>query len=154
MSNFENPKFIQFLFQVTLLFIVSIVSIVNLTLGTPHYEVWLFLLSTSLGVVVPQPKIKTVKETLLTPSLMSTGLSYSAPPPPPMEDNDTTSVVSHTHRITIDEEETGGPRKRVASKRIKDGPLLSSKIPTEDNDTPSPAAFSKVSIDGDTRKTV
>ena len=105
MSNLQNPKFIQFLFQITLLFIVAVVSIVNLTLGLPHYEMWLFLLSTTLGVVVPHPKIKTTKTSLLStpPSLMSTGVSY----PSPVEGNqtETSSLASQTHRITIEQEE-------------------------------------------------
>ena len=107
MSNFENPKFIQFLFQITILFIVCIISIINLTLGTPHYEVWIFLLSTSLGVVVPQPKVKKMKNSLLSPpsSLISTGISYSSPP----ENNpgETSSVTSQTDKIIIEEEEEG-----------------------------------------------
>ena len=74
MGNLQNPKFIQFLFQITLLFIIAIVSIVNLTLRTAHHEVWLLLLSTCLGVIVPQPKIKK-KVPLLTSPFSTTGLS-------------------------------------------------------------------------------
>ena len=102
-NNFENPKFIQFLFQITMLFIVCIISIVNLTLGTPHYEVWIFLLSTSLGVVIPQPKVKKMKHSLLSPPSSLEGITYSPPPPATPENN--LGETSSSQRFSIEEEE-------------------------------------------------
>ena len=98
MSNWSNPKFIQFIFQIILLFIVVIVSIVNLSLGTAHYDVWLLLLSTCLGVIVPHPKIKKNVQLLSSPSLLSsTGLGDTM-------DNNSNEI------ITIHEEEKEDPK--------------------------------------------
>lgn len=47
-----------YLFQITVLFIVIVGSIVNLSLRTEGKELWISLLSSSIGILVPQPSIK------------------------------------------------------------------------------------------------
>jgi len=41
--------------QIILIFIIVITSVVNLSLQAPHHDLWLSLLSTSLGVLIPAP---------------------------------------------------------------------------------------------------
>jgi len=60
--RFCNRKFpraeIVFLAQILLLYTVAITALVNLTLNTPHRELWIILLSSTLGYILPNPKIK------------------------------------------------------------------------------------------------
>jgi len=60
--RFANRKFprseIVFLTQILLLYTVAITALVNLTLNTPQRELWIILLSSSLGYILPNPKIK------------------------------------------------------------------------------------------------
>ncbi len=49
---------IVFFTQVIIVYIVIIVSIANLTLGHPDNKLWIALLSSSLGYLLPNPKIK------------------------------------------------------------------------------------------------
>jgi len=60
--RFCNRKFprteIVFLAQILLLYTVAITALVNLTLNTPQRELWIILLSSALGYILPNPKIK------------------------------------------------------------------------------------------------
>ena len=49
---------IVFFTQVIIVYIVIIVSIVNLTLGHADNKLWIALLSSSIGYLLPNPKIK------------------------------------------------------------------------------------------------
>lgn len=49
---------ITFLSQVIILYIVIITCIVNLSIGAGNNELWVSLLSYSLGCILPSPKIK------------------------------------------------------------------------------------------------
>ena len=49
---------IVFFVQVILVYIVVIVSIVNLTIGTGSDRLWIALLSSSIGYILPNPSIK------------------------------------------------------------------------------------------------
>ena len=49
---------IMFFVQVVLVYLVVIVSIVNLTLGRENDKLWLTLLSSSIGYILPNPKLK------------------------------------------------------------------------------------------------
>ena len=48
---------IVFFVQVTLVFIVAIVSIVNITLRHPDSQLWIALLSSSVGYLLPSPNL-------------------------------------------------------------------------------------------------
>jgi hypothetical protein len=49
---------IVFLVQVILVYIVVIVSIVNLTIGCKPDRLWIALLSSSIGYILPNPTLK------------------------------------------------------------------------------------------------
>jgi len=48
---------IVFFFQVALIYIVVITSIVNLILGSENTHLWIASLSSSLGYILPAPKL-------------------------------------------------------------------------------------------------
>jgi hypothetical protein len=52
---------IVFFCQMVILFIVIVTSIINLSLGAQS-ELWLILLSTSLGAILPNPNLKVIPE--------------------------------------------------------------------------------------------
>lgn len=52
---------IVFFVQVVLVYIVVIVSIVNLTLGRADDKLWIALLSSSIGYILPSPNLKLKK---------------------------------------------------------------------------------------------
>ena len=49
---------IVFFVQVVLVYIVVIVSIVNLTIGSDSDKLWITLLSSSIGYLLPSPSLK------------------------------------------------------------------------------------------------
>ena len=49
---------IVFFIQVTIVFIVAIVSIVNITMQHPDSQLWIALLSSSVGYILPSPNLK------------------------------------------------------------------------------------------------
>jgi hypothetical protein len=49
---------IVFFVQVILVYIVVIVSIVNLTIGSADDKLWIALLSSSIGYILPSPNLK------------------------------------------------------------------------------------------------
>ena len=51
---------IVFLFQVTLIYMVVITYVVNLILGLKNTHLWIALLSSSLGYILPAPKLGTI----------------------------------------------------------------------------------------------
>ena len=54
---------IVFYAQILIIVIVVVASIVNLSLNsTNHTELWVAVLSTSLGAVLPSPKLKPMKK--------------------------------------------------------------------------------------------
>jgi len=53
---------IVFFIQVLLVYIVVIVSIVNLTIGRDDDKLWIALLSSSLGYILPSPSLKLNKQ--------------------------------------------------------------------------------------------
>ncbi len=52
---------ITYLLQVLLLYIVIVASIVNLSLGRGNDKVWLGLLTSSIGLLLPNPRFEEVK---------------------------------------------------------------------------------------------
>jgi len=59
-KSVSKPALIIFIVQLSLILIASCVSMVNLSLGTGNKILWTMLLSSSLGYVMPNPKIKYV----------------------------------------------------------------------------------------------
>lgn len=56
-TNFPRSE-IVFLTQMLLIYTVVITALVNLTLGSKQHELWIILLSSCLGYVLPNPSIK------------------------------------------------------------------------------------------------
>lgn len=54
---------IVFFSQIIILYIIIITCIINLSLGNGS-EMWLILLSTSIGAILPNPKLKSVTKVL------------------------------------------------------------------------------------------
>ena len=58
-SGHDIPKAqLVFFCQVILVYIVVIVCIVNLTIGVNDNQIWIILLSSSLGYLLPSPSVK------------------------------------------------------------------------------------------------
>ena len=55
-EKFPKSEIVYFI-QVILVYIVVIVSIVNLTLGRPDDKLWIALLSSSIGYILPSPNL-------------------------------------------------------------------------------------------------
>lgn len=55
---------LTFILQVFVLFIIVGVSLYNLSTGAPHTELWVSLLSSSVAVMLPNPKPGSVRELL------------------------------------------------------------------------------------------
>ncbi len=54
----EPCSLLAFVSQTVILLIIIITSIVNISLGVGDEKIWITLLSTSLGVVLPNPSVK------------------------------------------------------------------------------------------------
>ncbi len=54
----EPRSRLAFVSQIVILLIVIITSIINISLGVGDEKIWITLLSTSLGVVLPNPSVK------------------------------------------------------------------------------------------------
>ena len=59
-STVRKSDIILFTFQISLVFLISVCSLVNLTLGIGNQNLWTALLTSCLGYVMPNPKIKVV----------------------------------------------------------------------------------------------
>lgn len=98
-------RFIHFIFQITVLFLVIVVSLVNLCID-PTQQIWLNLLFTSLGISLPTPKIR--KKDL--PTFLS-----SSSPTPIDTTSSTGSQTELDHGTVIEVGET-----RIDDRRHKD----------------------------------
>ena len=56
-----KKSLLVYITQVLAIFIIVIVAIVNLSTSTQDKEMWLTLLCTSMGYLLPNPKVKAVK---------------------------------------------------------------------------------------------
>lgn len=56
----KKSDLILFTFQISLVFVISLCSLVNLTLGIGNQNLWTALLTSCLGYVMPNPKIKVI----------------------------------------------------------------------------------------------
>ncbi len=57
-KNVCKADLILFTVQVALIFVVVCTSLINLTLGYGNQNLWTIVLTSSLGYVMPNPKIK------------------------------------------------------------------------------------------------
>ena len=59
-----NKKYelISYVCQILLILLVIIISLINLTMGYPHQELWISLLSSSIGYILPGPKLSKNKK--------------------------------------------------------------------------------------------
>ena len=60
--SYRSPRHLLFLFQVIVIFIVVITSIVNLTIENGNLNLWTALLSSCLGYILPNPKLKKIND--------------------------------------------------------------------------------------------
>ena len=56
--TFFKPDVLLFAFQVVLIFIVVVVSLLNLTMMWGNLNMWTVILTGSLGYIMPNPKLK------------------------------------------------------------------------------------------------
>lgn len=55
---FLTPDVVLFTFQITLIFVVACVSLLNLTLEWGNQNLWTVILTSCLGYIMPSPKLK------------------------------------------------------------------------------------------------
>ena len=67
-SNFPRSE-IVFLTQMVLVYTIVITSLINLTLDSAQHDLWLILLSSSLGYALPNPRIKNRNRLMYPPGL-------------------------------------------------------------------------------------
>lgn len=56
----KKSDLILFTFQISLVFVICLCSLVNLTLGVGNQNLWTALLTSCLGYIMPNPKIKVI----------------------------------------------------------------------------------------------
>ena len=56
-ENFPRAQ-VVYLFQVTLIYIIVLAAIANLTIGSQHDQIWIALLGAATGVLLPTPTLK------------------------------------------------------------------------------------------------
>ena len=69
--NYVKPDVMLFGFQVVLIFIVVCVSLINLTFQWGNLNLWTVILTGSMGYIMPNPKLKTDTEKVLTEQQVS-----------------------------------------------------------------------------------
>lgn len=77
--NFGRPEAILFAVQVIVILLVVIVSLVNLTLEIGQLNLWTVLLTSCLGYILPNPKLKSVSEVIKGPT-DTTDIASQRPP--------------------------------------------------------------------------
>lgn len=58
LSQFKPSQLILFFFQILLIFIVVIASLINLSIECGNKDLWIILLTSVIGYLMPNPKIK------------------------------------------------------------------------------------------------
>ena len=53
-----KPDVVLFTSQISLVFVVVCVSLINLTLQWDHKDVWVMILTSSLAFIMPNPRLK------------------------------------------------------------------------------------------------
>lgn len=56
--NYNKPDVVLFVVQVILIFVVVCISLTNLSFGCDNPNLWTVLLTSCLGYIMPNPKIK------------------------------------------------------------------------------------------------
>ncbi len=64
MNNKEKAEMVLFAVQVTVIFIVICASLLNLTFENGNKNLWTLILSSSLGYILPNPRIKLEKKAI------------------------------------------------------------------------------------------
>lgn len=62
----HRPDVILFSVQVVTIFLVVCVSLANLTLYEKNIELWVMMITSSLGYLMPNPRFKRVKDQAIT----------------------------------------------------------------------------------------
>jgi hypothetical protein len=57
-NSLTQPDVVLFIFQVILIFVVVCVSLINLTLQWGNQNLWIVVLTGSLGYIMPNSKLK------------------------------------------------------------------------------------------------
>ena len=57
-NTFSQPHTILFVVQVVLIFIVVCASLINLTLEIGNQNLWTVILTSCLGIIMPNPRLK------------------------------------------------------------------------------------------------
>lgn len=60
-THISKPSVLLFAFQISIIFIVICVSLLNLTLQWGNLNLWTVILTSSLGYIMPNPKLKVDK---------------------------------------------------------------------------------------------
>lgn len=58
----KKPENTYFVFQTSLFFMLALAAVINLSLRTGNLELWTMILTAVIGIVVPNPKLKSVKD--------------------------------------------------------------------------------------------
>lgn len=66
-----KPDVVVFIAQVVLLFVVVVVSLVNLTMNKGNHDLWIMTLTSCLGYMLPNPRMKKVKDSIPTDTVIS-----------------------------------------------------------------------------------
>ena len=61
-SNKYKPDVLLFSVQISIIFIVVCVSLMNLTMQWGNVNMWTVILTGSLGYIMPNPRLKAVKD--------------------------------------------------------------------------------------------
>lgn len=57
-NNYPTNNLILFLFQIVIIFIVICVSLLNLTCQWGNLDLWIIILTGTLGYLMPNPQLK------------------------------------------------------------------------------------------------
>ena len=73
MAGLAKSALVSYVIQITIIVVIIVACIVNLSLDLPHRDLWISLLSSCLGYALPHPKLKHKR---------SHGFSRPRTPPP------------------------------------------------------------------------
>lgn len=67
-NNFkvDKAKLVLFAAQISLIFITVIVALFNLSLDKGNQNLWIIVLTSCLGYVLPNPKLKLIPQNIIT----------------------------------------------------------------------------------------
>lgn len=65
-QRYMRPEFILFISQILVVFIVIAVSLVNISLNIGPQKLWITILCSSIGYILPNPKFKSYEQSNTT----------------------------------------------------------------------------------------